>query len=163
MADILAEDTGSDLEQMVTFNLEQEEYGVNILQVQEINRMVEITEVPQTEHYVEGIINLRGKVIPIIDLRKKFGMAEKEHDNKTRIVVVDVSSETVGLVVDSVSEVLRVPAGSLEDTPKMITGDSNNYASADYIKSIVKLEDRLLIYLDLEKIISSSQLPASAH
>lgn len=162
MSDILSRGTSDDLEQMVTFNLEQEEYGVNILQVQEINRMVEITEVPQTEHYVEGIINLRGKVIPIIDLRKKFGMLDKEHDNKTRIVVVDVSSETVGLVVDGVSEVLRVPAGSLEDTPRMITGESSGAASADYIKSIVKLEDRLLIYLDLEKIIASSQLPASA-
>jgi purine-binding chemotaxis protein CheW len=163
MADILSKGGGDDLEQMVTFNLEQEEYGVNILQVQEINRMVEITEVPQTEHYVEGIINLRGKVIPIIDLRKKFGMQDKEHDNKTRIVVVDVSSETVGLVVDGVSEVLRVPAGSLEETPRLIAGESNGSASADYIKSIVKLEDRLLIYLDLEKIISSSHLPASAH
>ncbi len=146
-----------DLEQMVTFNLAQEEYGVNILQVQEINRMVEITEVPQTDHYVEGIINLRGKVIPIIDLRKKFGMPEKEHDGKTRIVVVDVANETVGLVVDSVSEVLRVPAGSLEEAPKLVAGD---HASSDYIKSIAKLEDRLLIYLDLGKIISTSQLPA---
>lgn len=118
--------------------------------------MVEITEVPQTEHYVEGIINLRGKVIPIIDLRKKFGMPDKEHDNKTRIVVVDVNSETMGLVVDGVSEVLRVPAGSLEEAPKLVAG---NHSSADYIRSIVKLEDRLLIYLDLNKIISTSKLP----
>ncbi len=146
------------IEQMVTFSLGQEEYGVDILQVQEINRMVEITEVPQTDSYVEGIINLRGKVIPIIDLRKKFGMPDKEHDGKTRIVVVDVSNETVGLVVDGVSEVLRVPGGSLEEAPKLVAGD---YASADYIKSIVKLEDRLLIYLDLQKIISTSKLPSA--
>ncbi len=146
-----------DLEQMVTFNLAQEEYGVNILQVQEINRMVEITDVPQTDHYVEGIINLRGKVIPIIDLRKKFNMTNREYDNHTRIVVVDVNNETIGLVVDGVSEVLRVPAGSLEAAPQLVAGE---YASSDYIKSIVKLEDRLLIYLDLEKIISSSNLPA---
>jgi purine-binding chemotaxis protein CheW len=159
MADEITQKHVDDLEQMVTFNLGQEEYGVNILQVQEINRMVEITQVPQTEHYVEGIINLRGKVIPIIDLRKKFGMAEKEYDSHTRIVVVDVSSEVVGLVVDGVSEVLRVQADSLEDAPKLVSGASS-YSGAEYIKSIAKLQDRLLIYLDLNKIISSSELPA---
>jgi purine-binding chemotaxis protein CheW len=146
-----------DLEQMVTFNLGPEVFGVNILQVQEINRMVEITAVPHTENYVEGIINLRGKVIPIIDLRMKFGLQEKEHDNHTRIIVVDVSGETVGLVVDSVSEVLRVPCGSLEDAPKLVTGGARS--GADYIRSVAKLEDRLLIYLDLDKIISSSVMP----
>lgn len=161
MADDIKKTQDNDPEQMVTFNLGQEEYGVNILQVQEINRMVEITEVPQTEHYIEGIINLRGKVIPIIDLRKKFGMSKKEHDHKTRIVVVDVSNETVGLVVDSVSEVLCVPAGSLDDAPKLVTDDSGGHAGADYIRSIIKLEDRLLIYLDLEKIISSSKSSAN--
>ena len=148
---------GEDLAQMVTFNLHNEEYGVNILQVQEINRMVEITEVPQTENYIEGIINLRGKVIPIIDLRTKFGMKTVEHDNKTRIVVVDVNSETVGLVVDGVSEVLRVHAGSLEEAPRLVAGRD----SEEYIKSIVKLENRMLIYLDLEKIIASSRLPVT--
>jgi len=157
---ILAKNNADQLEQMVTFNLGQEEFGVNILQVQEINRMVEITQVPQTEQYVEGIINLRGKVIPIIDLRKKFSMAEKEYDNHTRIVVVDVANETVGLVVDGVSEVLRVPSGSLEPAPRLISGEST-YSGSEFIKSIVKLEDRLLIYLDLGKIISTSQLPAA--
>jgi purine-binding chemotaxis protein CheW len=162
MVDLKNSEHENDLEQMVTFNLGEEEYGINILQVQEINRMVEITQVPQTEHYVEGIINLRGKVIPIIDLRKKFNMPEKEYDNRTRIVVVDVGNETVGLVVDSVSEVLRVPAGSLEETPKLISGEVTSYSGTGYIKSIVKLEDRLLIYLDLGKIISTSNLPAAA-
>ena len=150
-----------DIEQMVVFNLGQEEFGVNILKVQEINRMVEITKVPQAEHYVEGIINLRGNVIPIIDLRKKFGMPEKEYDNQTRIGVVDVGGEVVGLVVDGVSEVLRVSTSLLEDAPSLIAGKGNAYASGDYIKSVVKLEDRLLIYLDLEKIVSTSKLPAT--
>jgi purine-binding chemotaxis protein CheW len=89
-------------------------------------------------------------------------MPEKEYDNRTRIVVVDVGNETVGLVVDSVSEVLRVPAGSLEETPKLISGETTSYSGTGYIKSIVKLEDRLLIYLDLQKIISTSNLPAAA-
>jgi len=158
MADVNKQVQTDSLEQMVTFNLGQEEFGVNILQVQEINRMVEITRVPQTERYVEGIINLRGKVIPIIDLRKKFGMPEKEYNNHTRIVVVDVANETIGLVVDGVSEVLRVPAGSLEDAPRLISGESSR-SGAEYIKAIVKLEDRLLIYLDLDKIIETSKLP----
>jgi len=148
------------LDQMVTFNLGQEEFGVNILQVQEINRMVEITRVPQTERYVEGIINLRGKVIPIIDLRKRFNMPEKEYDDNTRVVVVDVANETIGLVVDGVSEVLRVPAGSLEEAPRLISGESS-YSGAEYIKAIVKLENMLLIYLDLEKIIETSKLPTA--
>jgi purine-binding chemotaxis protein CheW len=160
MADIKKQVQTDSLEQMVTFNLGQEEFGVNILQVQEINRMVEITRVPQTERYVEGIINLRGKVIPIIDLRKKFSMAEKEYDNHTRIVVIDVANETVGLVVDGVSEVLRVPAGSLEDAPRLISGEST-HTGAEYIKAIVKLEDRLLIYLDLDEIIKTSKLPTA--
>ena len=162
MAENIQNNKSDELEQMVTFNLGQEEFGVNILQVQEINRMVEITKVPQSEHYVEGIINLRGKVIPIIDLRKKFAMQEKERDNQTRIVVVDVDNDTVGLVVDGVSEVLRVPVGSLEDAPKLVSGRSGGYSGAEYIQSVVKLEDRLLIYLDLGKIISTSELPASA-
>jgi purine-binding chemotaxis protein CheW len=160
MADKMKQSQLEDLEQMVTFNLGHEVFGVNILQVQEINRMVEITAVPHTEHYVEGIINLRGKVIPIIDLRKKFGLQEKQRNNHTRIIVVDVSGETVGLVVDGVSEVLRVQAGTLEDAPKLVTGGTQS--GADYIRSVAKLEDRLLIYLDLEKIISSSVLPANA-
>lgn len=161
MAEEIVREKTEGLEQMVTFNLGHEEYGVNILQVQEINRMVEITQVPQTEHYVKGIINLRGKVIPIIDLRLKFGMEEKEYDNRTRIVVVEVSSETVGLVVDGVSEVLRVPAGSLEEPPNLIAGKNNIHTNSDYIKSIVKLDERMLVYLDLGKIICSSQLPQS--
>jgi purine-binding chemotaxis protein CheW len=160
MAENTKRNQTEDLEQMVTFNLGPEVFGVNILQVQEINRMVEITAVPHTEYYVEGIINLRGKVIPIMDLRKKFGLEAKERDNHTRIIVVDVSGETVGLVVDGVSEVLRVPSGLLEDAPKLVTGGGQ--AGSDYIKSVAKLEDSLLIYLDLNKILSSSVLPANS-
>ena len=157
MAEDIKQKQTDDIEQMVIFNLGQEEFGVNILQVQEINRMVEITQVPQAEHYVEGIINLRGKVIPIIDLRKKFSMPEREYDIQTRIGVVDVNGETIGLVVDGVSEVLRVSTSTLEEVPKLVSSEG----SADYIKSIVKLEDRLLIYLDLEKIVSTSKLPTA--
>jgi purine-binding chemotaxis protein CheW len=159
MADVSEIKQTDDLEQMVTFNLGQEEFGVNILQVQEINRMVEITQVPQTEDYVEGIINLRGKVIPIINLRKKFGMADRENDNQTRIVVVDSGGEIVGMVVDGVSEVLRVQSESLENAPGMISGGQGSKVGAEYIQAIVKLEKRLLIYLNLENIIGTSKFP----
>ena len=162
MAEKISQKQTLEYEQIVTFNLGQEEFGLNILQVREINRIVEITRVPQTEDYVEGIINLRGKVIPIIDLRKRFGMPAKERDSYTRIVVVDVADETIGLLVDSVSEVLRVPAGSLEDAPRLVARNSaGGYSGADYIRSVVKMGDKLLIYLDLEKIISTCTLPTA--
>jgi purine-binding chemotaxis protein CheW len=140
------------LEQMVTFNLGQEEFGVNILQVQEIDRPAEITEVPQVDRCIEGVINLRGKVIPVISLRKKFGMPLKEYDNRTQIIVVNIEDDTVGMIVDSVSEVLRVPADSLEKAPRLITG-----VNANYIKAIAKLDNRMVIYLNLESIVATGK------
>src|SRR5271157_2845300 len=107
--------TGSDeLLQLVTFNLGSEEYAVAILKVQEINRMKEITRVPNSPPYVEGVINLRGKVIPVVNIRRKFGFAERENDEHTRIMIMDVQGITMGLVVDSVSEVLRIPSSTVE-------------------------------------------------
>ena len=129
-----------ELLQLVSFKVGSEEFGVDILKVQEINRMVEITRVPRTAEYVEGVINLRGKVIPIIDLRRRFGLKIKEVDTDTRIVVVDMDGNIMGMVVDSVSEVLRLQADSIEPPPEVVAG-----IDAEYIKGIAKLEDRLLI------------------
>lgn len=137
----------TDILQLVSFNLGNEEYAVDILKVQEINRMVEITTIPNAPSYVEGVINLRGKVIPVINLRKKFGFESKEMDAHSRIIVVDVGN-TVGLIVDSVSEVLRLSSDTVEPPPRM-TGNS----SADYILGIGKLKDRLLILLDIETLL----------
>ena len=139
--------------QLVSFSIGTEEFGVDILKVQEINRMVEITKVPQTPHYVEGVINLRGKVIPIVCLRKRFNLELKEHDRNTRIVVVDIKEHILGLIVDAVSEVLRLPAGTIEPPPEIVTG-----INSEYIKGVAKLEDRLLIYLDLSKVIDVSEM-----
>jgi purine-binding chemotaxis protein CheW len=138
--------------QLVSFTLGDEEFGVDILKVQEINRMVAITRVPNTAEYVEGVINLRGKVIPIIDMRKRFGIKSKEDDKNTRIVVIELSGKVVGFVVDSVSEVLRIPRSITEPPPPIIAG-----IEADYITAVGKLEDRLLILLDLEKIFSVNE------
>jgi purine-binding chemotaxis protein CheW len=138
--------------QLVSFNLGDEEYGVDILRVQEINRMVRITKVPKAPEFVEGVINLRGKVIPIIDLRKRFGLAVKPHDKNTRIIVVDIEGRTVGLVVDGVSEVLRFSMDTIEPPPSMVTG-----VDAEYIWGVGKLEDRLLILLDLSKVLGKNE------
>lgn len=143
----------SDELQLVSFNIGSEEFGVDILKVQEINRMVEITRVPQAPNYVEGVINLRGKVIPIVDLRKRFNLELKKHDKNTRIVVVDIGGNIMGMIVDSVSEVLRLPAGTIEPPPEIVTG-----VNSEYIKGVAKLEDRLLIFLDLSKVIDMADM-----
>lgn len=144
-----AEGTTEEMFQLVSFTLGAEEFGVDILRVQEINRMVTVTSVPNSPSFVDGVINLRGKVIPIIDLRTRFGMPRKEHDKNTRIVVIELKNNIVGFVVDAVSEVLRIPRSVCEPPPAIVSG-----IHADYITAVGKLEDRLLILLDLEKVFS---------
>lgn len=134
--------------QLVTFKLGDEEYGIDILKVQEINRMTEITTMPKAPFSVEGVINLRGKVIPVVNLRKKFGLDIKEVDAQSRIIVVDIGS-TVGLIVDSVSEVLRISSDTIEPPPPITGG-----IGSEYIRGIGKLEDRLIILLDIDKLLS---------
>jgi purine-binding chemotaxis protein CheW len=138
--------------QVVSFKLGSEEYGVDIAQVQEINRMVAVTHVPRAPQFMEGVINLRGQLIPIIDLRTRFGMPRAEHTKSTRIVVTEIGAKRVGMVVDSVSEVLRLPTDQIEEAPEMITG-----VDTEYIRGVGKIEDRLIILLDLAKIISGSE------
>ncbi|MBI3578214.1 MAG: purine-binding chemotaxis protein CheW [Ignavibacteriales bacterium] len=138
-----------ELLQLVSFKIGGEEFGVDILRVQEINRMLEVTRVPNSPEYVDGVINLRGKVIPIVDLRSRFGMPRKEHDKDTRIVVVELTGKIIGFVVDAVSEVLRIPQSVTEPPPTIVAG-----VEAEYITAVGKLEDRLLILLDLEKVLS---------
>jgi purine-binding chemotaxis protein CheW len=148
-----ANGTNSDELQLVSFNIGSEEFGVDILKVQEIIRTVEITRVPQAPPYVEGVINLRGKVIPIVDLRKRFNLDMKETDKNTRIVVVDINGTIMGMIVDAVSEVLRLPASTIEAPPEIVTG-----VNAEYIKGVAKLEDRLLIFLDLSRVIDFHEM-----
>jgi purine-binding chemotaxis protein CheW len=138
--------------QIVSFALGKEEYGVDIAQVQEINRMVAITHVPRAPHFMEGVINLRGQLIPIIDLRTRFGMPRAEQTKNTRIVVTEIGNKRVGMVVDSVSEVLRVPTEEIEDAPDMITG-----VDTEYIRGVGKLGERLIILLDLGRVITGEE------
>ena len=147
-----ANSESSTLLQLVTFGLGDEEFGLDILGVKEIIRMTEITRVPKAPQFVEGVINLRGRVIPIIDLRKRFSLDSKERDKDTRIIVVELSSVTVGFIVDSVSEVLRIPADTVEPPPQVVSG-----VEADCIKGVGKLDGRLLILMDVERILSSKE------
>ena len=148
---VKAEGKRSDLLQLVTFSLGGEEYAVDILKVQEINRMKEITRVPNAASYVEGVINLRGKVMPVIDLRKKFGLDSKENDAQSRIMIIDVQGMTIGLVVDAVSEVLRIPSDIVDPTPPVASE-----AGTEFITGIAKLEDRLIILLDMDRLIGKT-------
>lgn len=135
--------------QLVSFNIGTEEFGVDILKVQEINKLVQITKVPNAPVFVEGVINLRGRVIPIVDLRTRLGMPKKEHDKNTRSIVVEIEGKTIGFVVDSVNEVLRIPVSITEAPPAIVAG-----IDSSYITSVAKMDDRLLILLDLDRILT---------
>ncbi len=152
MSDAYTAKQESRLLQLVTFNIESEEFGVDILRVQEIIRTMEITKVPRSPDFVEGVINLRGKVIPIVGLRQRFGMPSREHDNHTRIIVLDLHGMIVGFVVDGVSEVLRINSDTVEQPPSLVAG-----IESDYISGVGKLADRLLILIDLDKLLSRSE------
>ncbi|MEM1208281.1 MAG: chemotaxis protein CheW [Planctomycetota bacterium] len=142
-----------DLLQLVTFVIGDEEFAVPILAVQEINRMLQITRVPQSPPYVEGVINLRGKIIPVINLRGRFGMDKLEDNADTRIIVVEVNDRVIGFTVDRVNEVLRIAADIVDPAPQMASG-----LDAEYIQGVGKLEDRLLILLSLDKLFTDDQL-----
>ncbi len=158
----------SDILQLVTFTLGSEEYGVEILKVQEINRMTEITGVPNAPAYLDGVINLRGKVIPVVSLRAKFGLPRKENDEQSRIIILDIMGVTMGLIVDAVSEVLRISAQTVEPTPQMAAN-----VSTEFIRGIAKLEKRLnemsgtksspIILLELDRLLGAENRAAIGH
>lgn len=134
--------------QLVSFKVGNEEYAVDILSVHEINRISEIATIPKSPDFIKGVINLRGKIIPVISLRKKFGLTEKENDAHSRIIVTNIHGVTIGLVVDSVSEVLRISSDVIEPPPPMVSG-----ISAEFINGIAKLQDRLIMLLDINKLL----------
>ena len=146
----------AELLQLVSFYLGAEEFAMEILKVQEIIRMVDLTRVPNSPAFVEGVINLRGKVIPVIGLRKRFGMEPKEHDKQTRIIVIEILGTVIGFVVDSVSEVLRIPADTVEPPPRLAKSDR------EYVSGVGKLPSRLLLLLDVNKLLSDAETAAVA-
>lgn len=141
----------------LTFSLAEEEYGIGILKIKEIIGMMPITSVPRTPDYVRGVINLRGKVIPVIDLRLRFSMAEKTYTDRTCIVVVEIGGQgaemVIGIVVDSVSEVLNIKNGDIEDTPAFGTT-----LDTEYILGMAKVEGGVKILLDIDTVLSSEEM-----
>ncbi|HXC93501.1 MAG TPA: chemotaxis protein CheW [Geobacteraceae bacterium] len=131
---------------LVTFQLGKEEYGVEIASVQEIIRATDITHVPGAPSHVRGVINLRGKIIPVVDLRRRFALASVESSDNQRIIVVELGEKRIGMLVDSVSQVIKVPAGVVEEMPEEATSVDENF-----IRGVGKLESRLIIILDLNK------------
>ena len=150
----LSEVTGS--MQLVSFKLGDEEFGVEITKVREIILLGPITRVPQTPDYVKGLINLRSTVIPVIDLRSRFGLPETPLTDESRIMVINVCGKTSGIIVDSVSEVLRITGEQIAPPPRTVAG-----LGRDYLIGLAKLETRLLILLDMDKILDESVLESA--
>jgi len=140
--------------QIVCFNVGTEEYGLDILQVQEILRMPKITQIPMSLSYIMGVIDLRGKVIPIIDLSKKFRLqTENINTRKSRVIVVNIDGKQVGLAIDAVSHVVKVDANELEPPPPIVKGISGRY-----IVGIAKLNDGFVVILDIHQIFTREEL-----
>lgn len=148
--------------QIVTFFLANEEFGVDILLVKEIIRPSPITEVPNTLSYVEGVINLRGKVVPVIDLRKRLNLSTSPVDKSTRIMIIEMEDKTTGFILDSVSKVMTVPRDSVQAAPDMVTVG----VESEYILGVSRIEDeddRLIILLDFSKILTEGEREEIAH
>ncbi len=140
--------------QLLTFTIGEEEYGLSIMDIKEIVRPQETTEVPKTPDYVMGIISLRGMIIPVFDVRMRLGLREGEDNPKARVIVVSVKDNFYGLFVDSVVQVINIPISSIEPPPEIISG-----VDADFLKGVGKIDDRLIILLNLEKALTMDEGP----
>jgi purine-binding chemotaxis protein CheW len=141
--------------QLVSFELAGEEYGIDVLSVREIIRMPTITKMPNVQDFVDGIINLRGTVVPIISLRKRFGLQEREEDRNSRILVMELAGGLTGFVVDAVAEVIRISCSEIKPAPGMVQGNSQ-----DYVTGVLNRAERLLIVLDLERQLTAEEKQA---
>lgn len=140
--------------QLVVFSIGNEEFGVEIGQVREIVRLVQITYLPKAPVFIEGVVNLRGQVLAVIDLAKRIGIESNPRTESTRIIVVEVESNTVGMIVDAVSEVLRLSSDDVDEVPMLVDTEVPEH----YIRGVGKLKDRLLVLLDLDKILTPEEV-----
>jgi purine-binding chemotaxis protein CheW len=138
--------------QLVTFRVGGEEFGLDVFSVHEILRYEPPTPMPKAPAFVDGVLDVRGTLVPVVDLRRRFELAEQRHDEDTRIVLVDFGGERLGLVVDEVREVLRVPETAVAPPPSFVRG-----LAAEFLRGIVKLGDRLVVLVDLDRILSSQE------
>lgn len=138
--------------QWVTFRLDNETYGINVMQVQEVLRVTEIAPVPGAPHFVLGIINLRGNVVTVIDTRTRFGLSVKEPDDETRIVIIEADKQVIGILVDSVAEVVELRASEMESTPNVGNDDTSKY-----IQGVASKNEQLLILVDLNKLLTEEE------
>ncbi len=146
------ENVGNKHRQCVTFRLDDEIYGINVMLVQEVLRVTDIAPVPGAPGYVVGIINLRGNVVTVIDTRMRFGLSPREMDDATRIVIIETEKQTVGMVVDSVSEVVNIYSNEIESAPNV-----GNDETARYIEGVVSRGEHLLILVDLNKLLNDGE------
>lgn len=147
-------ETGTSLNRkVIIFQLQNEEYAVSVQQVGAIERVLPITRVPQTSDFVKGVINLRGVVTPVIDLRVRFNLEATEYNESTRIIIINLEDMEVGLIVDAANDVMDISEEAIEPPPEVI-----GTVDVDYIEGVVKMEDRLFILLDLEKVLTVDQM-----
>jgi len=158
-ADLREEKTNAREGKYLTFSLADEEYGIGILKVKEIIGIITITTVPQTPSHVKGVINLRGKVIPVVDLRLKFGLPSMDYTERTCIIVIEISKDNsrilIGILVDSVSEVLNIKGADIEDTPNF-----GARLNTDYILGMAKTGGKIKILLDIDRVMSAEDVVA---
>lgn len=143
----------ADGDQFLTFTLQGEEYGIEILRVHEIKGLSKIRPIPNSPGYVKGVINLRGAVVPIVDLRSRFGMSEAEYNQFTVIIVVSVGAKVVGLVVDAVSDVMNIGKGQVEETPEM-----GGEIDTSFFRGMGKVGEKLVLLLNIERLLAGAQL-----
>lgn len=146
-------DESSELIQLVGFKLGEEEFAVDINKVKEINKLMTITKIPNSHDFIEGVVNLRGKIVPILSLRERLGMERKVNDAHTKIIVTEIEGALIGFIVDEVTAVLRIASEIIENTPSVVAG-----VEQELINGIAKHDDKLLILLNLEKILSQKEI-----
>jgi len=151
------ERTVADIEEtkpFVIFIIGDEEFGVDVMNIREIAKITTITRVPRSADFIEGLINLRGSLATVINLRKRFGLEPKEIDADSRIIVAELEDKPVGILVDATTEVLRIPVSDIEATPEMVTTE----ISKEYLKGVGKVGDRLIILLDLKQVLTKEEI-----
>jgi len=153
MLERLIATTFEDQVQFVIFQLGESEFGVAINQVLRITRLMDITRVPRAPHFLEGVVNVHGEIVPVLDLKRRFDLPMGEYDDRARILIVEVEDQRVGMIVDSVTEIVRIPTAAIEPPPAMVA-----QISGVYLTGLGRLDDRLIIILDLSRVLTPEEV-----